>query len=213
MIEIQMKPYLNICVHWAIMYGVPMMVKRHFKFFFNVAVDLVVLDIMLPEINGISVLAKIREKSDIPILMLTAVCDEYMQIMSFDGDADDYMTKPFSMIILGKRVAALLKRRVKQEESSIVSFGETTIDFDAYTAFIHGQKIDITAKELELVKMLFEYQGRVLTRKQMVDCLWGIDAPILDRTIDTYIKNIRKKLGIHTITTVKGVGYRLERNM
>ena len=101
---------------------------------------------------------------------------------------------------LGKRVAALLKRRVKQEESSIVSFGETTIDFDAYTAFIHGQKIDITAKELELVKMLFEYQGRVLTRKQMVDCLWGIDAPILDRTIDTYIKNIRKKLGIHTIT-------------
>lgn len=133
--------------------------------------------------------------------------------MSFDSDADDYMTKPFSMIILGKRVAALLKRRVKQEESNIVSFGETTIDFDAYTAFIHGQKIDITAKELELVKMLFEYQGRVLTRKQMVDCLWGIDAPILDRTIDTYIKNIRKKLGIHTITTVKGVGYRLERNM
>lgn len=187
--------------------------KEALQIFFNVAVDLVVLDIMLPEINGISVLAKIREKSDIPILMLTAVCDEYMQIMSFDGDADDYMTKPFSMIILGKRVAALLKRRVKQEESSIVSFGETTIDFDAYTAFIHGQKIDITAKELELVKMLLEYQGRVLTRKQMVDCLWGIDAPILDRTIDTYIKNIRKKLGIHTITTVKGVGYRLERNM
>lgn len=129
--------------------------KEALQIFFNVAVDLVILDIMLPEINGISVLAKIREKSDIPILMLTAVCDEYMQIMSFDGDADDYMTKPFSMIILGKRVAALLKRRVKQEESSIVSFGETTIDFDAYTAFIHGQKIDITAKELELVKMLW----------------------------------------------------------
>ena len=176
--------------------------------------DLVISDIVLPKMDGFELAKEIRKTNpNIPILMLTAVCDEYMQIMSFDGDADDYMTKPFSMIILGKRVAALLKRRVKQEESSIVSFGETTIDFDAYTAFIHGQKIDITAKELELVKMLFEYQGRVLTRKQMVDCLWGIDAPILDRTIDTYIKNIRKKLGIHTITTVKGVGYRLERNM
>ena len=84
--------------------------KEALQIFFNVAVDLVVLDIMLPEINGISVLAKIREKSDIPILMLTAVCDEYMQIMSFDGDADDYMTKPFSMIILGKRVAAFKKK-------------------------------------------------------------------------------------------------------
>ena len=175
--------------------------------------DLVILDLMLPGVDGFEICREVRQKKNTPIIMVSAKKDDIDKIRGLGLGADDYMTKPFSMIILGKRVAALLKRRVKQEESSIVSFGETTIDFDAYTAFIHGQKIDITAKELELVKMLFEYQGRVLTRKQMVDCLWGIDAPILDRTIDTYIKNIRKKLGIHTITTVKGVGYRLERNM
>lgn len=98
--------------------------KEALQIFFNVAVDLVVLDIMLPEINGISVLAKIREKSDIPILMLTAVCDEYMQIMSFDGDADDYMTKPFSMIILGKRVAALLKEGSNKKKAALFLLGK-----------------------------------------------------------------------------------------
>ena len=185
--------------------------KEALQIFESTTVDLIVLDIMLPEIPGIMVLNKIREKSDLPILMLTAVSDENMQIISFDSEADDYMTKPFSMTILGKRVIALLKRSHRREERHSLTLGDTIIDFDAYTAYVSGRQVDITAKEIELLKLLLEYQGMVLSRDQMVNSLWGIDADILDRTIDTYIKNLRKKLNINCITTVKGVGYRMER--
>lgn len=186
--------------------------KEALRIFENSLIDLVILDIMLPEMPGITVINKIREKSDVPILMLTAVSDESMQVISFDSEADDYMTKPFSMVILGKRVGALLKRANKREERHSITIGNTLIDFDAYTAYVSGEKIDITAKEIDLLKLLIEYQGIVLSREQMVNSLWGIDAAILDRTIDTYIKNIRKKLNINCITTVKGVGYRMERD-
>ena len=173
-------------------------------------IDLVVLDIMLPKVTGLAVLHEIRKKSAVPVLMLTAIEDEYTQITSFDEQADDYMTKPFSMVLLGRRVTALLRRNGKSILSDIVTFGDVTVDFSGYTAQDSNGKIDVTPKEIDLLRLLMEHKGLVLTRSQILDDLWGIDTPIIDRTIDTYIKNLRKKLRLDCIVTVKGIGYKYE---
>ena len=173
-------------------------------------IDLAVLDIMLPRVSGLSLLHEIRQKSSIPILMLTAIEDEYTQVTSFDGQADDYITKPFSMILLGRRITALLRRSGKGIIPDIMTFGNVTVDFPGYTAKDNNGKIDVTPKEIDLLKLLVEHKGLVLTRSQILDDLWGIDAPIIDRTIDTYIKNLRKKLRLDCIVTVKGIGYKYE---
>ena len=172
--------------------------------------DLVVLDIMLPKVTGITVLHEIRKSNNIPVLMLTAVEDEYTQVISFDEQADDYMTKPFSMVLLGRRVTALLRRVGKNSSPSFMSFGNVTVDFAGYTANDENGKIDITPKEIDLLRLFVEHSGLVLTRSQILDDLWGYDYPIIDRTIDTYVKNLRKKLRLDCIVTVKGVGYKYE---
>lgn len=173
-------------------------------------IDLAVLDIMLPKLTGLQVLHTIRETSSIPVLMLTAMEDEYTQVKSFDGQADDFVAKPFSMILLGKRITALLRRAGKSPELLKMQFGEVTVDFCGYTAWDKEGRIDITPKEIELLKMLAEHKGMVLTRTQMLDELWGYDYPIIDRIIDTYVKNLRKKLKLDCIVTIKGVGYKFE---
>ena len=152
-------------------------------------IDPVVLDIMLPHISGLSVLHEIRQMSQIPVLMLTALEDEYTQVMSFDEQADDYMTKPFSMVLLGRRITALLRRSGQAPLPQTVTFGDVTVD---------------------LLRLLAEHRGLVLTRSQILDELWGADYPIIDRTVDTYIKNLRKKLRLDCIVTVKGIGYKYE---
>lgn len=173
-------------------------------------IDLIVLDIMLPKITGLSVLHEIRQTSRVPILMLTAIEDEYTQVMSFDEQADDYITKPFSMVLLGKRITALMRRSGQSITPNIMTFGDVTVDFSGYTASNNNGKIDITPKEIGLLKLLVEHKGLVLTRSQILDDLWGDDYPIIDRTIDTYIKNLRKKLRLDCIVTVKGIGYKYE---
>ncbi len=173
-------------------------------------IDLVVLDIMLPKITGLAVLHEIRKKSVVPVLMLTAIEDEYTQVMSFDEQADDYIIKPFSMVLLGRRVTALLRRSGKGIISDMATFGDVTVDFSGYTAHDQSGKIDITPKEIDLLRLLMEHKGLVLTRSQILDDLWGMDAPVIDRTIDTYIKNLRKKLRLDCIVTVKGIGYKYE---
>lgn len=173
-------------------------------------IELIVLDIMLPKITGLAVLHEIRKRSAVPVLMLTAIEDEYTQVTSFDGQADDYMTKPFSMVMLGKRVAALLRRSGDRASCDIMSFGDITVNFSGYAASDSKGRIDITPKEIDLLKLLVEHKGLVLTRGQILDELWGNDSPIIDRTIDTYIKNIRKKLRLDCIVTVKGIGYKYE---
>ena len=174
------------------------------------AIDLVVLDIMLPKIDGMTVLRELRKCSTVPILMLTAIEDEHTQATSFDAEADDYITKPFSMVLLGKRITALLRRSGKNPEILRVQFGDITVDFGGYAAWNQAGRIDLTPKEIELLKLLLEHKGLVLTRSQILDELWGYDAPIIDRTVDTYIKNLRKKLNLNRIITVKGVGYKYE---
>ena len=174
-------------------------------------IDLVVLDIMLPTITGLAVLNSIRKTSQVPVLMLTAMEDEQTQVASFDGQADDYMTKPFSMVILGKRVAALLRRSNPAEKSvDVWKCGDLTVNFSAYSAHDASGKLEVTAKELDLLKLLVEHQGLVLSRTQILDGVWGDNSYVLDRLVDTYIKNLRKKLHLDCIKTVKGIGYRLE---
>ena len=174
------------------------------------SIDLVVLDIMLPKIDGMTVLRELRKCSTVPILMLTAIEDEHTQATSFDAEADDYITKPFSMVLLGKRITALLRRSGKNPEILRVQFGDIIVDFGGYAAWNQTGRIDLTPKEIELLKLLLEHKGLVLTRSQILDELWGYDAPIIDRTVDTYIKNLRKKLNLNRIITVKGVGYKYE---
>ena len=173
-------------------------------------IDLVVLDIMLPTITGLAVLSSIRKTSQVPVLMLTAMEDEQTQVASFDGQADDYMTKPFSMVILGKRIAALLRRSNLAEKVDIWTCGDLTVNFSAYSAHDAGGELEVTAKELDLLKLLVEHQGLVLSRTQILDGVWGDNSYVLDRLVDTYIKNLRKKLHLDCIKTVKGIGYKLE---
>jgi DNA-binding response OmpR family regulator len=173
-------------------------------------VDLVVLDIMLPKIDGLTVLKRVRENSNVPVLMVTAIEDENTQIESFDGLADDYIIKPFSIVLLGKRVAALLRRAGKGEDVRVWRHGNITVDFSSYTADNAGAPIDFAPKEYQILKLLIDNKGLVLTRGQILDEIWGLDSPDSDRTIDTYIRRIRQKLSLNCIETIKGVGYKFE---
>ena len=120
------------------------------------------------------------------------------------------ITKPFSMLILGKRITALLRRSQNKPAVNTVKLGDITVDFSGYTASNENGKIDITPKELEILKVLIDNKGLVLSRNQILDEVWGYDCDVIDRTIDAYIRNIRKKLRLDCITTVKGIGYKFE---
>lgn len=180
------------------------------ELFKNNKIDLVILDIMLPKSNGFVVLNKIRQESNVPVIMLTAMSDDYTQIMSFDEEADDYITKPFSIIVLHKRIEALLRRGVKVSENKKWCYGDIEIDFEGYSARKNGENIDLKPKEIKLIELLLKYEGKVLTRAQILDNLWRIEEAPNDRVIDVYIKNIRKKLLLDCIVTVKGIGYKFE---
>ena len=180
------------------------------ELFKNSKIDLVILDIMLPKANGFVVLNKIRQESNFPVIMLTAMSDDYTQIMSFDEKADDYITKPFSIIVLHKRIEALLRRGVKVSENKKWFYGDIEIDFEGYSARKNGENIDLKPKEIKLIELLLKYEGKVLTRAQILDNLWNIEESPNDRVIDVYIKNIRKKLLLDCIVTVKGIGYKFE---
>lgn len=171
--------------------------------------DLVILDIMLPKKNGMDVLREIRDVSNVPVIMLTALADEYTQIKSFDLQADEYVTKPFSPVVLVKRTAALL-RRSHPIDRTTVTFEDITADFSAYTVSKNGKTIPLTTKEIEILRILIENQGTVLSRLQILDAIWSLDSDISDRIVDTHIKNLRKKLNCTAIHTVKGIGYKFE---
>ena len=180
------------------------------ELFKNSKIDLVILDIMLPKANGFVVLNKIRQESNVPVIMLTAMSDDYTQIMSIDEKAEDYITKPFSIIVLHKRIEALLRRGVKVSENKKWFYGDIEIDFEGYSARKNGENIDLKPKEIKLIELLLKYEGKVLTRAQILDNLWNIEESPNDRVIDVYIKNIRKKLLLDCIVTVKGIGYKFE---
>ena len=178
---------------------------------FNHEINLVILDIKLPSISGLEVLRKIREKSRVPVLMMTAFSDEESQIMAFSNLADGFMEKPFSLPVLKARVEALLKKTLGEDLREF-SYQETKIDFVSFRAEIAGQPVEVKPKELEILKYLFLNEGRVLTREQIIENVWKESEEIpFDRVIDVYIKELRKKLKLDCIYTVRGVGYKLER--
>ena len=178
---------------------------------FNHEINLVILDIKLPSMSGLEVLKKIREKSRVPVLMMTAFSDEESQIMAFSNLADGFMEKPFSLPVLKARVEALLKKTLGEDLREF-NYQETKIDFVSFRAEIAGRPVEVKPKELEILKYLFLNEGRVLKRGQIIENVWKESEEIpFDRVIDVYIKELRKKLKLDCIYTVRGVGYKLER--
>ena len=175
--------------------------------------DLVLLDIMLPKIDGYGVCEMLRQDSDVPIIMLTALDDEKNQIRGFDLQVDDYITKPFSMPLLTRKIGAVLRRagRTQDNEGNKLVYCDLEMNPDGYHVTVKGKEIELTHKEFELLQTLLENQGLVLTRQMLLDRLWGLDYYGDERIVDTHVKNLRKKLDVDYITTIRGVGYRIDK--
>lgn len=171
-------------------------------------IHLALLDIMLPGISGIEVLKELRTYSTLPVIMLTAVSDEKTQVDSFDQLADDYICKPFSLILLLKRMEALLRTHYKTKQ--IWNYREAAVDFSGYQATYEGKDAAVTPKEIKLLAYLLENSGQVVSREQILERIWNDEESPYDRVVDVYIKNLRKKLHLDCIVTVKGVGYKME---
>ena len=180
--------------------------------------DLIVLDVMMPELDGFSAAREIRKTSDIPIIFLSARGEEYDRIHGFELGVDDYVVKPFSPRELMMRIGAVLKRVRGQDASSdheCVSMGGLTVDFTARQVKIDGNTLDLSPKEYDLLFFMVHNRGIALTRDRLISEVWGYDFFGDDRTLDTHIKLLRKELGDYAryITTLRGVGYRFEKNI
>ncbi|MDE7313395.1 MAG: response regulator transcription factor [Eubacterium sp.] len=175
--------------------------------------DLILLDIMLPKINGFSVCEWMRRQSQVPIIMLTALSGEEEQIRGLDLLVDDYITKPFSMPVLIRKIAAVLRRSTHpaSEAPQVISYQNLVLDLDGFTATVDGTAYELTQREFEILRELLTHQGRVLTRQNLLDKLWKYDFYGDERVVDTHIKNLRKKLGIDFIHTIRGVGYKIDK--
>ena len=178
--------------------------------FSNHQVALILLDIQMPKLNGLEVLSEIRKSSQVPVLMLTAFQDEEYKMSAFAALADGYLEKPFSLSLLKVLVDAIFKRYY--DTGRIFTYRDTEVDFDSYSAKVAGQEVAVNAKELEILNYLVKKEGRALTRSQIIDAVWKMtDEVPFDRVIDVYIKELRKKLDLDCILTVRNVGYKLER--
>ena len=176
--------------------------------------DLVLLDILLPKINGFSVCEMIRRESSTPVIMLTALDDDFSQMKGFDALADDYIKKPFSMPLVVRRIEAVLRRMEKGgagEEDTQLRYRDIVMDPDNYDVSVGGENVSLTAREFEILRLLMENQGRVFSRESLLDSIWGYDYFGDEKIVNTHIKNIRRKLGGDYIETVRGVGYRIEK--
>ena len=178
--------------------------------------DLVLLDLMLPEEDGISILKKLRQAPEtrkMPIILLTAKSSEYDKVMGLENGADDYVAKPFSMMELLARVKALL-RRVEKEESVGMTVGELSVDKTRHEVLAKGVSVTLTLKEFELLCLLMENKGKVLTRDQLLNSIWGYEFDGENRTVDVHIRTLRQKLDGYgkCIETVRNVGYKWEAN-
>ena len=179
---------------------------------FGDTIDLVLLDIMLPKIDGYGVCEVIRKRSQVPIIMLTALSDEENQLRGFEQQIDDYIPKPFSPKILLCKIAAILRRRtVENQNQSLLTYKELSMDVDGFHVYQGGNEVVLTSKEFALLRLMLENQGKVFTRQMLLDRLWAEDLEVEDRIVDSHIKNIRKKLNTDYIKTIRGVGYRIDK--
>lgn len=183
-------------------------------------IDVIILDLMLPDGSGLTLCRDIKSEpktKHIPVIILTAKTEEVDRVVGFELGADDYVTKPFSVRELILRVKAILKRGVSTEKNTDNiehSFGELTINYEEHQAYIQDQEISLTALEFKLLKHLINRKGRVQTRDQLLEDVWGYSSNVTTRTVDTHIKRLREKLGSvgDHIQTIRGVGYRFSRN-
>ena len=176
-------------------------------------ISLAVIDIMMPEIDGWSLTREIRKISDVPIIMLSARAEEFDLLEGFESGIDEYVTKPFSPAVLVKRIDALIKRNLGQLKSEKTENIGLYIDQDAFLAYIDGKRLELTLKEFELLSYLKENSGRVLTRDQLLDAIWGYDYIGDTRTVDSHIARLRLKLGdfgVSHLKTIYGMGYKFE---
>ena len=173
------------------------------------AFDMILLDLMLPKIDGFGVCELIRRESSVPILMLTALDGEQDQLRGFQMEIDDYVTKPFSMSILLQKIRAILRRTAGgMENNRCLHYRYLTLDLDGMEAVLAGRSLDLTTREFELLQALISSPGRVFTREVLLAKLWGYDFFGDERVVDSHIKNLRHKMGTDYIETVRGVGYR-----
>ncbi len=177
--------------------------------------DLIIMDIMMPFLDGFSAAKEIRKTKNTPVIMLSARGEEYDRIHGFEVGADDYVVKPFSPKELMMRVNAVINRTKQKAgvaEKEVVKFGGLTVDFTARLVFVNGTKADMTPKEYDLLFYLVKNRGIALTRERLITEVWGYDFYGDDRTLDTHIKLLRKSLGDYAslIVTLRGVGYRFE---
>lgn len=171
--------------------------------------DLVLLDLMLPKIDGFGVCEMIRQQSQVPILMLTALDGEEQQLRGFGLDIDDYVTKPFSMPVLLEKIRVILRRRCGNSgPENLLRYRGLSLNLDSREAVLQGTPLDLTTREFDLLHTFLSAPGRVFTREMLLSRLWGYDFYGDERVVDSHIKNLRHKLGPGYIETVRGVGYR-----
>ncbi len=176
---------------------------------------LVILDVMLPDEDGLSILKRLRasaKTADIPVIMATAKGSEFDKIQALDIGADDYLVKPFGMMEMVSRVRAVLRRTAPRQENRILKAGKIVVNLDEHTVTAGGERVILTLKEFELLRVMMEHKGMVFNRDRLLTDVWGVDYFGETRTVDMHIKNLRQKLGsaADIIETVRGVGYRIE---
>ncbi len=177
--------------------------------------DAIILDLMLPDDDGLEICKRLKKDntfSNIPVIMLTAKGDETDKVLGLELGADDYITKPFSPKELVARVKAVLRRAERPEEKDIIRLGDVLIDSEKFEVKIRGESINLTTTEFRILQILAARPGRVYSRNQLLDKLWGNEKAVLDRTIDVHIKNLRDKLGQsgNRIKNARGIGYKME---
>lgn len=178
--------------------------------------QLILLDVMLPGMDGYDVCKEIRKDnaiSSIPVIMITARGEEFDKVLGLELGADDYMTKPFSIRELVARVKAILRRTTLKPVDKCYVFGQVSIDFDKHEVIKNGEKVELTLKEFELLKMLIKNRGRVMTRDFLLDKIWGYEYVGETRTVDVHIRHLRQKIEDldnkpKYIETIRGIGYR-----
>ena len=176
--------------------------------------DLILLDIMLPEEDGLQILRKLRsskETSDLPIIMVTAKDAEYDKVIGLDSGADDYMTKPFSMLELVSRIRALLRRTSNHKDDGEITVGKLTVNPEKHIVTANGKNVLLTYKEYHLLLLLMQNKGVVFSREKLLNKIWGYDFDGENRTVDVHIRTLRTKLGEcgNMIETIRGFGYKI----
>ena len=189
--------------------------KEGLNLFRSNSIDLVCLDIMMPKVDGWSVAKSIREQSDVPIIFMSALSEEEDILKGYELNIDDYLTKPFNPKILVAKVERLLHRYSKStlsNSNSIIKAKNISIDITSHKIFLDDKELPLSKKEFDLLLYFVKNEGRICSRDQLLDEVWGIDIYVEDRIVDTYVKRLRKHLGDNSkyIKTVFGVGYRFE---